>query len=403
MRPIPHAAGWYLAVLELVFALGWTVYAIYLPQLAAAAGIGAGTVVVILMLDQAIFTVTDFAMGVAADKLSPIVGRLGHWVAGITLLSCLAFVLLPYAARSDVGIPLFIGLIVVWAATSSALRAPPLTLLGKHTARPVLPSLLSFAMLGLGAAGAVSPYLAMALAKRDPRLPFIIASGALVLTTLALAEVERGLAKQARPKPEPPPPAGRAAPLPIALFALAAVIFAFGFQIHFFFNSAPLFQHFSSDVSKLMPLFWVGFSIAMFPASRLTKRLGGLSVMGVAGMVGAVAIAAMEIADTLGLAVAAQLVAGAAWGVILMSAFAAGATLGHTGAEGKTTGLLFSALALATFTRMALTAGGAAADPALGPLLHGAPIACWTAGGLTLLALSLLSGHPAGRTSMSRK
>ena len=88
MRKIPQGAGLYLAVLELVFALGWTVYAIYLPQLAASAGIAAGAVIYILMLDQAIFTVTDFAMGVAADKVSRLVGRLGYWVAAITALSC---------------------------------------------------------------------------------------------------------------------------------------------------------------------------------------------------------------------------------------------------------------------------------------------------------------------------
>lgn len=59
MRPIPHAAGLYLAVLQFVFALCWTAYAIYLPRLAASVGLSAGAVVVILMLDQAIFTITD--------------------------------------------------------------------------------------------------------------------------------------------------------------------------------------------------------------------------------------------------------------------------------------------------------------------------------------------------------
>jgi len=36
MRGIPQGAGLYLAALELVFALGWTVYAIYLPRLPSA-------------------------------------------------------------------------------------------------------------------------------------------------------------------------------------------------------------------------------------------------------------------------------------------------------------------------------------------------------------------------------
>ena len=387
MRKIPQGAGLYLAVLELVFALGWTVYAIYLPRLAASVGIAAGAVIYILMLDQAIFTVTDFAMGVAADKVSRLVGRLGHWVAAITALSCAAFVALPYVAGTKLGPTALLVLIVIWAVTSSALRAPPLMLLGKYAARPTIPYLASLAMLGLGIAGAVSPYLAITLAKQDPRLPFVIASVALVLASLGLAKVERSLAKDAPPKPEPPKNVDRAVPL--FVFALATVIFAFGFQLHFFFNSAPRFKQFASDISTLMPVFWVGFSIGMFPASLITKRWGGLPVMGLFGIIGAVAIVVMEYSGRLEVAIAAQLIAGAAWGCILMSAFSAAAALGYTGAEGKTTGVLFSALALATFVRMATTASGALNDPWLAPLLHWAPVVCWAIGGAMLLLLSI--------------
>ncbi len=134
-------------------------------------------------------------------------------------------------------------------------------------------------------------------------------------------------------------------PAPIAAFALASFVFALGFQVHSSFNTAPLLKRFTADISELLPVFWVGFCVGMFPASRITQRYGGLPVMGAAGLVGAIAIVVMERADMLGLALVAQLVAGAAWGCILMSAFAAAATLGHTGAEGKTTGLLFSTLA----------------------------------------------------------
>jgi len=387
MRKIPQGAGLYLAVLELIFALGWTVYAIYLPRLAASAGIAAGAVIYILMLDQAIFTITDFAMGVAADKVSRLVGRLGHWVAAITALSCAAFVALPFIAGAQLGPTALLVLIVVWAVTSSALRAPPLMLLGKYAARPTIPYLASLAMLGLGIAGAVSPYLAITLAKQDPRLPFVIASVALVLASLGLAKVERSLAKDAPPKPEPPKNVDRAVPL--IVFALATVIFAFGFQLHFFFNSAPRFKQFASDISTLMPVFWVGFSIGMFPASLITKRWGGLPVMGLFGIIGAVAIVVMEYSGRLEVAIAAQLIAGAAWGCILMSAFSAAAALGYTGAEGKTTGVLFSALALATFVRMATTASGALNDPSLAPLLHWAPVLCWAIGGAMLLLLSI--------------
>src|SRR5690348_18459093 len=69
-------AGIYLAFLQLVFTLGWTTYVIYLPKLAQQAGIAPSAVILILMLDQAIFTITDTAMGVAADRIAALVGRL---------------------------------------------------------------------------------------------------------------------------------------------------------------------------------------------------------------------------------------------------------------------------------------------------------------------------------------
>jgi hypothetical protein len=65
-----NRTGVYLAVLQLVFTLGWTTYVIYLPKLAADVGIAPAAVILILMLDQAIFTVTDTAMGIAADKIA---------------------------------------------------------------------------------------------------------------------------------------------------------------------------------------------------------------------------------------------------------------------------------------------------------------------------------------------
>ncbi len=389
MRKIPQGAGLYLAVLQFVFALGWTVYAIYLPRLAASVGIAAGAVIYILMLDQAIFTVTDFAMGVAADKMSRLIGRLGHWVAAITALSCLAFVGLPFVAGAHLSPAALLALTITWAVTSSALRAPPLMLLGKYVARPAIPYLASLAMVGVGIAGAVSPYLAMTLANEDPRLPFIVASVALVLTSLALSKVERDLAKDAPANPEPPKTIDRAVPAPIVVFALAMVIFALGFQLHVFFNTAPRFKQFTNDIGTLLPVFSVGFSVGMFPASLLAKRWGGLPVMGLFGLVGAAAIVVMELSGTLGVVVAAQLIAGAAWGAILMSAFTAAAALGYTGHEGKTTGVLFSTLAIATFARMATTAAGALSEPSLAPLLHWAPIACWTVGGAVLVVLSV--------------
>src|SRR6266581_834982 len=93
-----NRTGLYLAFLQLVFTLGWTTYVIYLPKLAAEVGIAPSAVILILMLDQAIFTVSDTAMGIAADRIAPFVGRLGMFVGVVTAVSCAAFIALPFVA-----------------------------------------------------------------------------------------------------------------------------------------------------------------------------------------------------------------------------------------------------------------------------------------------------------------
>ena len=385
-----NSTGVYLAILQLVFTLGWTVYAIYLPRLAAQVGIAPTAVILILMLDQAIFTITDTAMGIAADKIAPVLGRLGVFVASLTALSCAAFVALPFVAETGPNSQaIFIALIVIWSITSSALRAPPLTLLGKYGARPQLPFLSALAMLGYGLAGAVSPYLGVTLRNQDPRLPFVISSVVLLITALALSKVERGLAQAPREEAKRPAPAKPLGKVPLAFIA-SMVILALGYQLHFSINSAPFFLRFAkpADLEWLMPVFWIGFNIAMFPASVVVKHRGGLLVMGAAGLLGAVAVIGAETAGSLNMLIAAQFLAGAAWGCMLMSAVSAALAIGETGAEGKVTGLVFSALALATFARMAAVAGGLQKLPEYAPLLHWAPVACWSVAGAGLLVLA---------------
>jgi hypothetical protein len=347
-------------------------------------------VILILMLDQAIFTITDTAMGIAADKIAPIVGRLGVFVASLTALSCAAFVALPFIAETGPGSQaIFIALIVIWSITSSALRAPPLTLLGKYGARPQLPFLSALALLGYGVAGAVSPYLGVTLRNQDPRLPFIISSVVLLITALALSKVERGLAQTPQMEAKEPVSSKPLGKVPVAFIA-AMVILALGYQLHSSINSAPFFLRFAkpADLEWLLPVFWIGFNIAMFPASFVTKRRGGLIVMGGAGLLGAIAVIGAEMAGSLDVLIAAQFLAGAAWGCMLMSAVSAALAIGDTGAEGKVVGLVFSALALATFARMAAVAGGLQKLPDYTPLLHWAPVACWAVAGAGLLVLA---------------
>jgi hypothetical protein len=363
--------------------------------LAAEVGIAPATVILLLMLDQAIFTVTDTAMGIAADRVSPVVGRLGRFVGLLAAISCAAFVALPFVAAAGPGAQAgFLVLTVIWVISSSALRAPPLTLLGKYGARPTLPLLSALAMLGYGLAGAVSPYLGVALRDQDPRLPFVISSVVLLLVALALSRVERGLADRVTTTERPEAatkPLGR---VPVA-FVAAMVVLALGFQLHLSINSPAMFKRFATDADLqwLLPIFWIGFNIAMFPASVVVKRRGGLMVIGAAAVVGAAAVLAAETATSVEMLIAAQFVAGAAWGCMLMSAVSTALALGATGAEGKVVGLVFSALALATFARLAAVAGGVPQQPDYAWLLQGAPVACWTLAGAGLLWMAVARLH----------
>jgi hypothetical protein len=122
----------------------------------------------------------------------------------------------------------------------------------------------------------------------------------------------------------------------------------------------------------------------MFPATLLVKRWGGFAVMGAFGVIGALAIAAAEAASALNMLVLAQLAAGASWGCILMSAFCAAFDAAKRDTEGRWVGILFSALAFATLTRMAAIAAGLQRDPQWTALLQWAPTICWLIAGAIL-------------------
>ena len=385
-----HRVGIYLAVIQFFFALSWTVYVIFLPQLAAKVGIPKHAVIYVLMLDQIIFVLADYAMGVASDRAVRVVGRLGRVVLAITLLSCAAFLALPLVAPSG-SAPLFLGIVVLWSVTSSALRAPPLTLVGRHAAKPQLPWLVGLSMLGLGVASAIAPYLSVLLRDVDPRGPFLLSSIALALATWGILAAERALAAQPAAPASSQAPERLARVTPAAIgFLMAAAFAAAAFQLHTFINSTPLYLRFAkpAELQWLAPVFWIGFNLAMLPASWASKRFGGWQVMGVAGLTAALASLWAHQAGGLQALIAAQLMAGAAWAGLLMSAFSVALTLGHTGREGRFGGALSSVLALAALGRMAVLAAEWQKDPGTQPALAWAPVAGWLLAGSVLFLLS---------------
>src|SRR6185369_16454685 len=108
----------------------------------------------------------------------------------------------------------------------------------------------------------------------------------LLLTTLALSKVERDIA--AEPVATTGVPAKQLGRVPV-FFVVSMLILSLGYQLHFSINSTPFYLRFAkpADLEWLLPVFWIGFNIAMFPASVVTRRRGGLMVMGAAGLLGA--------------------------------------------------------------------------------------------------------------------
>lgn len=72
-----------------------------------------------------------------------------------------------------------------------------------------------------------------------------------------------------------------------------------------------------------------------------------------------------------------------------MSAFTVVFAIGENGGEGRMSGLLFSALALATLARMAMVATGINGLPDLKVVLQWLPTLCWAAAGGGLLYLAV--------------
>ena len=331
----PYAAALYLAVVQFLFVTCWTVYVIYLPALLEASGLPRHYAPWILILDQLTFMVMDVVMGLAADRAARTLGRIGPLIIGLTTLSCIAFLLIPQVAGPGaVSSGLLLALILVWTVTSSALRAPPWVLLDRHAAAPSVPWMNALMLTGLAVGGAVSPYLGVTLKNVDPRLPFAVSSLALLAATAGLIWVERALSKQPA---RPAPPVG--APLRLMpgswLFAAGCLLLALGFQVHFSMNSAGQYLRLASPdrLPYLMPVFWIGFNLVMFPGAALARRYGTLPVIAAAALVGAAATLASLLANDLDLLLAAQFTAGGAWGCIMMASFSARSTVCPTSTE----------------------------------------------------------------------
>lgn len=385
-------AAVYLSLVQFLFATSWVVYVIYLGELLDRVGIGRDYFIWFIILDQAVFAISDTLMGYAADKVERLIGNLGPRIIAVNFVSCLAFALLPFSSdlvNEEISPILFTLLLVIWIATSSVLRAPPLVLLTKHAARPKTPRLAALSLLGLALGGALAPYIGLLLKGVDPAVPFVLSAATLVLVTLGISHVgriARSLPAQDRQPRANHPPINRTA---IAFLLFSMLFIGFGFQIHVFLNSKPLYQDFvaKDQLVLVLPLFWVGFKLLALPAAAAARRYGSVTILTLATLLGGGALLWVAAADSLETLIAAQMLAGGAWGVVFTTGVSTALGLGTSGREGLVLGLLFTMLSLAALTRAGLVAGGIKASPEYLPVLHSAPGALWFLGSLALLGL----------------
>jgi MFS family permease len=392
LRPESTRVGLYFGAMQLFFNLSWVIYVIYLPQLAAQAGVNRGAVPWILVLDQVIFALCDWATGLASDRAANIIGRLGKLVAAVTALSALAFLLLPLVTR--IGAAAFLVLTVTWAITSSALRAPPLTLLGRYTSPDRQPWVGSLFLLGIGVSSALAPFLASWITAYDPRIMFAASAVSVVAVTWSIVWAEKKLAHSAPPAK---PPSGKFQSATFVMFLSAILLLAVAYQVHFFVNTEPLFRRLAqpTELPGLLSLFWIGFNLLMLPTSVLTKRFGGTPVMAGGALVAAAsAWAAKQATDVLTLSVA-QFVCGGAWAAVTMSAVAVALRLGHAGSEGKAIGAMYSVLAVAAVARIAVVAGHMQHVSAIALALPWLPAIAWLIAGFMLLPAARRPAHSA--------
>jgi hypothetical protein len=376
-----------VALVQFLFGTTWTLYVIYLPQLAQDAGIGREWVPWILAADQLAFAAMDVVTGFWVDRVRAALRRFGLWMFAGALASGVAFLALPFAGANAGWL---LAAIALWAVTSSALRSPPWALLSRYAATPSVPWMSAVVLAGTCAASALAPYLGIVLRGVDPRVPFVSSTLTLAAAVVVLVLAERRMTSGA-PEPKPAPP------LASPFYFAGMLLLAAGVQVHFALNSAARYLRFAprEELAYLMPVFWIGFAAAMTIAGRIVMRWGAADAMVVAAAVGALAMLAAPYAPGLRSLLAVEIVAGASWGVASVGAYSAAIAFGRTGREGRFLGSLFALLAVAVAARIALAGSGAARSYAFSVVQSWLPETLWLCAGLVLIAGT--AKHPPSR------
>ncbi len=146
----------------------------------------------------------------------------------------------------------------------------------------------------------------------------------------------------------------------------------------------------AGELDYFMPVFWIGFCVAMWPAALLCRDDRLRRTLAWAALVGALASAAAAVASAGAVLVSAHLIAGAAWGVLFTGLLTIVFQHRGEGRVGEAAGIVFGAIAATAALRIAAVALG-------WPKAEGtATIVAWagTIGWLGAAAYLLLAARP---------
>ena len=346
-----------LALLQALVVTMWTLYALFLPALLTQVGLPTSLVPWLVLLDQALFVVADIGMGVATDRITRLFGRLGPWLAGMALVCCLAFLAMPLVATGPGQQGWLLGAVAVWVVCSSALRGPPLALIGKRSTASALPRLTALVLFGLTLARAAVPYVNLHIQQLDPRVPFAITSGVLLLVVLVAVRLEPHR-PGSKAGTDTPVKGSRRSPWPLLVSGL---LLAAGVEIHTFLQSRALLARFADEAAlpALSPILWVSGCLGLWLAARRLRREDAGELLPALALLGAAGFLLVALAPDLNFLLLGMVVTGLAWGACLNVLVSELMRTGP-GREGVRLGLWSAVLALAGFLRVGLVLAGLA-------------------------------------------
>lgn len=347
----------FLGGIQFLFLATWVVYVIYLGDLLTQLGIPKTFLPTLLLIDQLLFAAADVLLGLYADRAMRFYRALAPLLMTLNLIACLAFIALPHLAAGAPAV--FIGVTVIWVLTASVLRAPLYGLIARRSLAPGRATAAS--LLGLGLASALAPYLGVLLKGIDPIWPFTLAGISLALATIGFSAWEaRQQPAAAVPDSQPQPQLHNIGRLLLAMLLLGA-----GFQVHVFINAAPLYKSVADAalLPWLLPVFWIGFSLAAYPGAQVLERYGAAHIFARAALLGVVASAFCLTSLPLPVLISAQFIAGIAWAGVFLAGLELAGGAGRHGREGLFIGTLFALLALGAVTRIGLTLAGMTLTP----------------------------------------